>query len=169
MLAPSRQATEFRLDRAIFVDSAQQGEPESIEVMEPTGPEDYIHDEQESFRVNNRDTMAGGKLALALAATAMVMTPAIGLAAAGKAASTRHLLEFRQDFDLHPGLGRSPFDGDVRRPPDFDRRFQVHARGPAGPSVATSSRGPRPRCDDPARPVEVAVASPPTGLAPAQI
>ena len=34
--------------------------------------------------MSNREFMTGGKLALALAASAIVMTPTIGLAAAGK-------------------------------------------------------------------------------------
>src|SRR5262245_48724209 len=85
MLQPSRQATEFKRRAGNLVDSGQQAGGESIRVMEPTGSKAYIHNRTGVFcRVSNREIMTGGKLALALAAAAMVLTPAISLAAPGK-------------------------------------------------------------------------------------
>ena len=53
----------------------------------------------------NRVTTAGGKAALMLAAAAMVMTPAIGLAAAGKQRSPAISLSFDKISTFTPAAG----------------------------------------------------------------
>ena len=116
----------------------------------------------------NREIMTGGKLALALAATAMVMTPAIGLAAAGKQRPPAISLSFDKISAF------TPASADPRLAAMFARRSAstadfkftpAAANGrPSQLRVAVRARG----AATPARPVEVAVASPVTGLAPAQ-
>ena len=109
----------------------------------------YPNSNRSLFRVFNRVAMTSGQgWRSRWPRAALVMTPAIGLAAAGKAAPARHLLEFRQDFRPSRRLGRSAAGGDVRRSRLVDRRFQIHAGGRQGPSVAGASRGPRPRRAD---------------------
>ena len=118
--------------------------------------------------MSNRETMTGGKLALALAAAAMVMTPAIGLAAAGQQRPPAISLSFDNISTFTPAsadprlaamfANRGPQISDFKFTPAAAKgrpsqlRLAIRARG-----VAT-----------PARPVEVAVASPLNGLAPAQ-
>ena len=55
--------------------------------------------------MSNRETMTGGKLALALAATAMAMTPTIGLAAAGKQRPPAISLSFDNISNFTPASG----------------------------------------------------------------
>ena len=116
----------------------------------------------------NRVAMSSGKLALALAAAAMVMTPAIGLAAAAKQRPPAISLS----FDNIPTF--TPASADPRLAAMFAGRetsiadFKFTPAAPQGrPSqlrVAVRARG----ALTPARPVEVAVASPLTGLTPSQ-
>lgn len=116
----------------------------------------------------NREIMTGGKLALALAAAAMVMTPAIGLAAAGKQRPPAISLSFDKISTF------TPASADPRLAAMFARRgasisdfkfTPAAAKGrPSQLRVAIRARG----AASPARPVELAVASPVTGLAPAQ-
>jgi hypothetical protein len=136
--------------------------------MEPTGSRVYIDDEQERFRVINRDTMTGSKLALALAAAAMVMTPAIGLAAAEKSRPPAISLSFDKISSFTPASAdprlAAMFAGRGASIADFKFTPAAAKGRPSQLRVAVRARGPA----TPARPVEVAVASPATGLAPAQ-
>ena len=118
--------------------------------------------------MSNRETMTGGKVALALAAAAMVMTPAIGLAAAGKQRPPSISLSFDNISNF------TPASADPRLAALFANRgasiadfkfTPAAAKGrPSQLRVAVRASG----APTPARPVEVAVASPATGLAPAQ-
>jgi hypothetical protein len=118
--------------------------------------------------VSNRENMIGGRLALALAAAAMVMTPTIGIAAAGKQRPPAISLSFDNISNFTPAsadprlaalfANRGPSIADFKFTP-------AAAKGrPSQLRVAVRARG----AASPARPVEVAVASPLTGLAPAQ-
>ena len=112
--------------------------------------------------------MTGEKLALALAAAAMVMTPTIGLAAAGKQRPPAISLSFDNISNFTPA-GADPRLAALfanRGPSIADFKFTPSAaKGrPSQLRVALRARG----APSPARPVEVAVASPVTGLAPAQ-
>jgi hypothetical protein len=118
--------------------------------------------------VSNRESMTGGKLALALAASAMVMTPTIGLAAAGKQRPPAISLSFDNISNFTPAsadprlaalfANRGPSIADFKFTP-------AAAKGrPSQLRVALRARG----APSPSRPVEVAVASSVTGLAPAQ-
>jgi hypothetical protein len=118
--------------------------------------------------VSNRENMIGGRLALALAAAAMVMTPTIGIAAAGKQRPPAISLSFDNISNFTPAsadprlaalfANRGPSIADFKFTP-------AAAKGrPSQLRVAVRARG----TASPARPVEVAVASPLTGLAPAQ-
>ncbi len=111
---------------------------------------DYIHPQQESFRrVQQGDHDVGGRLALALAAAAMVMTPAIGLAAAGKQRPPAISLSFDKISSFTPASARSPAGGDFRRPRQSRSPISNSLRRRRqGPSFAASSRGPRPRRAD---------------------
>jgi hypothetical protein len=112
--------------------------------------------------------MTGGKLALALAASAMVMTPAIGLAAAGKQRPPAISLSFDNISNFTPASAdpRLAAVFGNRGPSIADFKFTpAAAKGrPSQLRVALRARG----APSPARSVEVAVASPMTGLAPAQ-
>jgi len=118
--------------------------------------------------VSNRETMTGEKLALALAASALVMTPTIGLAAAAKQRPPAISLSFDNISSFTPAsadprlaamfANGSPSIADFRFTP-------AAAKGrPSQLRVAVRARG----APSPARPVEVAVASPVTGIAPQQ-
>ena len=118
--------------------------------------------------MSNRESMTGGKLALALAASAMVMTPTIGLAAAGKQRLPAISLSFDNISNFTPAsadprlaalfANRGPSIADFKFTP-------AAAKGrPSQLRVALRARG----APSPSRPVEVAVASSVTGLAPAQ-
>ena len=118
--------------------------------------------------MSNRETMTAGKLALALAAAAMVLTPAIGLAAAGKQRPPAISLSFDNISNFTPAsadprlaalfANRGPSIADFKFTPAAAKgrpsQLRVAVRAGGGPS--------------PARPIEVAVAAPLTGLAPAR-
>jgi hypothetical protein len=118
--------------------------------------------------VNNGETMTGGKLALALAAAAMVMTPAIGLAAAGKQRPPAIALSFDKISTF------TPASADPRLAAMFASRNNsianfkftpAAAKGrPSQLRVAVRASG----TTTPARPFGVAVAPAPTRLAPSQ-
>ena len=116
----------------------------------------------------NRVSMTSGKAAAMLAAAALVMTPAMGLAAASKQRPPAISLSFDKISTFTPAgadprlaaifAGRAPSIGDFKFTP-------APAKGrPSQVRVAISTRG----AATPARPVEVAVASPVSNLAPAQ-
>lgn len=118
--------------------------------------------------MSNREPMTGGRLALALAAVAMAMTPTIGLAAAAKQRPPAIALSFDNISSFTPAsadprlaalfANRGPSISDFKFTP-------AAAKGrPSQLRVALRARG----APSPARPVEVAVAAPLTGLAPAQ-
>jgi hypothetical protein len=113
--------------------------------------------------------MTGGKLALALATAAMVMTPTIGLAAAGKQRPPAISLSFDNISSFTPASADPRLAAQFANgsPSIADFRFTPAAAAKGRPSqlrVAVRARG----APSPARPVEVAVAAPATGLAPAQ-
>lgn len=118
--------------------------------------------------MSNREPMTGGRLALALAGCAMAMTPTIGLAAAAKQRPPAISLSFDNISSFTPAsadprlaalfANRGPSIADFKFTP-------AAAKGrPSQLRVAVRARG----APSPARPVEVAVAAPLTGLAPAQ-
>ena len=117
----------------------------------------------------NRVSMASGKAAAVLAAGALVMAPAIGMAAAGKQRPPAIALS----FDKIPSF--TPAGADPRLAAIFagrsisiaDYKFTPAAAAKGRPSqvrVALRARG----VATPARPIEVAVASPVNNLTPAQ-
>jgi hypothetical protein len=119
--------------------------------------------------VFNRVSMTSGKAAAVLAAAALVMTPAIGLAAAGKQRPPAISLSFDNISNFTPA-GADPrlaaiFSGRSVSIADYEFTPAAAAKGrPSQVRVALRARsGPTP-----ARPVEVAVASPVTNLTPAQ-
>lgn len=118
--------------------------------------------------MSNREIMNGGKLALALAAAAMVMTPTIGLAAAGKQRPPAISLSFDNIQSFTPASADPRLAALFARgsPSIADFKFTpAAAKGrPSQLRVAVRVSG----APSPARPIEVAVASPLTGLAPAQ-
>ena len=118
--------------------------------------------------MSNREFMTGGKLALALAASAIVMTPTIGLAAAGKQRPPAISSSFDKISNFTPAsadprlaalfANRGPSIADFKFTP-------AAAKGrPSQLRVALRARG----APSPSRPVDVAVASAVSGLAPAQ-
>jgi hypothetical protein len=118
--------------------------------------------------VINRVTTAGGKAALMLAASALVMTPAIGLAAADKARAPAISLSFDQISTFTPASAdprlAAMFAGRAGSIADFKFTPAAAKSRPSQLRVAIRARG----VPTPARPVEVAVASPISNLAPAQ-
>jgi hypothetical protein len=120
------------------------------------------------FSVINRDIMTGGKVALALAAAAMVMTPAIGLAAAGKQRPPAISLSFDKISTFTPASAdprlAAMFAGHGTSIADFKFTPAAAKGRPSQLRVAIRSTGET----TPAGPVEVAVASPVSALAPAQ-
>src|SRR5262245_57360028 len=112
--------------------------------------------------------MTGGKLALALAAAAMVMTPTIGLGAAGKQPPPAISLSFDNISSFTPASAdprlAALFANGGRSFADFKFTPAAAKGRPSQLRVAVRAQG----APSPARPVEVAVASPLTGLAPAQ-
>ena len=116
----------------------------------------------------NRVAMTSGRAAVVLAASALVMTPAIGLAAAAKQRPPAISLSFDNISSFTPAgadprlaaifANRGGSIGDFKFTP-------AAAKGrPSQVRVAIRARGPA----TPARPVDVAVASPVSSLAPAQ-
>jgi hypothetical protein len=120
------------------------------------------------FQVINRDTMTGGKVALALAAAAMVMTPAIGLAAASKQRPPAISLSFDKISTFTPASAdprlAAIFAGRGTSIADFKFTPAAAKGRPSQLRVAVRASG----ATTPAGPVEVAVASPVSALAPAQ-
>lgn len=118
--------------------------------------------------MSNRESLTGGKLALALAASAMVMTPTIGLAAAGKQRPPAISLSFDNISSFTPASGDPRLAAIFANGGPSVANFKftpAAAKGrPSQLRVAVRARG----AASPSRPVEVAVASPLTGLAPAQ-
>ena len=118
--------------------------------------------------MSNGENMTGGKLALALATAAMVMSPAIGLAAAGKQRPPAISLSFDNISSFTPASADPRLAAQFANggPSIADFRFTpAAAKGrPSQLRVAVRARG----APSPARPVEVAVATPATGIAPAQ-
>ncbi len=116
----------------------------------------------------NRETMAGGKVALALAAAAMVMTPAIGLAAAGKQRPPAISLSFDKISTFTPASAdprlAAMFAGRSTSIADFKFTPAAAQGRPSQLRLAIRTRG----VPNPAGPVEVAVASSASNLAPAQ-
>ena len=116
----------------------------------------------------NRVNLTAGRLTLALAASAMVMTPAIGLAAAAKQRPPAISLSFDRISSFTPASAdprlAAMFSG--RGPSIADFKFTPAAANgrPSQLRVAVRARGGA----TPARPVEVAVASPTSALAPTQ-
>lgn len=116
----------------------------------------------------NRAFTIGGKAALVLAATALVMSPAIGLAAGAKNRPPAISLSFDRISTFTPASAdprlAAIFAG--RELSTTDLRFTPAATAgrPSQLRLAIRSHG----APTPARPVEVAVASPLTSLAPAQ-
>jgi hypothetical protein len=119
--------------------------------------------------VFNRVSMTSGKATAVLAALALVMTPAIGLAAAAKQRPSAISLSFDKISTFTPA-GADPRLAAIfaRRSASSltDFRFTPAAANgrPSQVRVALRARG----APTPARPVEVAVASPVTNLTPAQ-
>ena len=118
--------------------------------------------------MSNREPMTGGRLALALAGCAMVMTPTIGLAAAGKQRPPSISLSFDNISSFTPASADPRLAAlFANRGPSIANFKFTPAAAKGRPSqlrVAVRARG----APSPARPVEVAVAAPLTGLAPAQ-
>ena len=116
----------------------------------------------------NRATTTGGKAALMLAASALVMTPAIGLAAAEKDAPPAISLSFDKISTFTPASAdprlAAMFAGRAGSIADFKFTPAAAKGRPSQLRVAIRARG----APTPARPVEVAVASPISNLAPAQ-
>lgn len=116
----------------------------------------------------SRADMVGGKVALSLAAAALVMTPAIGLAAASKARPPAISLSFNKISTFTPASAdprlAAMFGG--RDLSSLDLKFTPAApKGrPSQLRLAVTARG----APTPARPVEVASASPVNSLTPAQ-
>ncbi|HXG81416.1 MAG TPA: hypothetical protein VNJ05_06420, partial [Sphingomicrobium sp.] len=118
----------------------------------------------------NRVTMASGRAAALLASAALVMTPAIGLAAADKKRPPAISLSFDKIPTFTPASAdprlAAMFAGRGASIADYKFTPAAAAKGrPGQVRVAVRSRGGAPT---PARPVEVAVASPISNLAPAQ-
>lgn len=117
----------------------------------------------------NRVSMTSGKAAAVLAAAALVMTPAIGLAAGAKQRPPAISLSFDKIPSFTPA-GADPrlaaiFAGRNVTIADYKFTPAAAAKGrPGQVRVALRTRG----APTPARPVEVAVASPVSNLTPAQ-
>jgi len=137
--------------------------------MEESDGKAYIRLSQESvFVVFNRVAMTSGKAAVLLAALALIMTPAIGLAAAAKQRPPAISLSFDKISGFTPA-GADPrlaaiFGGRNASAGDFKFTPAAAKGRPSQVRVAVRARGPA----TPSRPVEVAVASPVSSLAPAQ-
>ena len=116
----------------------------------------------------NRVAMTSGRAAVVLAASALVMTPAIGLAAAAKQRPPAISLSFDKISGFTPA-GADPrlaaiFGGRNSSVGDFKFTPAAAKGRPSQVRVAVRSTG----VATPARPVDVAVASPISSLAPAQ-
>jgi hypothetical protein len=120
------------------------------------------------FYVLNRVATVGGKTALMLAASALVMAPAIGLAAAEKARPPAISLSFDKISTFTPASAdprlSAIFAGRTGSIADFKFTPAAAKGRPSQLRIAIRARG----VPTPARPVEVAVASAVNNLAPAQ-
>lgn len=118
--------------------------------------------------MTNRATTTGGKAALMFAASALVMTPALGLAAAEKGRPPAISLSFDKISTFTPASAdprlAAMFAGRGGSIADFKFTPAAAKDRPSQLRVAIRARG----APTPARPVEVAVASPISNLAPAQ-
>jgi hypothetical protein len=118
--------------------------------------------------VFNREFMTGGKLALALAAAAMVMTPAIGLAAAAKQRPPAISLSFDNISTFTPASAdprlAALFAGRETSIADFKFTPAAPKGRPSQLRLAVRARG----VPTPASPADLAMASPLTGLTPSQ-
>lgn len=117
----------------------------------------------------NRVAMTSGKAAALLAAAALIMTPAIGLAAAEKRRAPPISLSFDKISGFTPA-GADPrlaaiFAGKAPSLTDFKFTPAAAKSRPSQVRVALRSRGAAP---GPSRPVEVAVATPVSSLAPSR-
>lgn len=116
----------------------------------------------------NGAAMTSGKAAAWLAAAALAMTPAIGLAAAGKRRPPPVALSFDKISTVTPASAdprlAAIFAGRGASIADFKFTPAAAKGRPSQVRVAIRARG----APTPARPVEVAVASPVTSLAPTQ-
>ena len=116
----------------------------------------------------NRVTTAGGKTALMLAASGLLMTPAIGLAAADKARPPAISLSFDRISTFTPASAdprlAAIFAGRQSSIADFKFTPAAAKGRPSQLRVAIRARG----APTPARPADVAVASAVNNLAPAQ-
>jgi hypothetical protein len=116
----------------------------------------------------NRAFMTGGKAALLLAATALVMTPAIGLAAGAKGRAPAISLSFDKISTFTPAQAdprlAAMFAGRVGSIADFKFTPAAAKSRPSQLRLAIRGSG----APTPARPVEVAVASAAPNLSPAQ-
>ena len=117
----------------------------------------------------NRVAMTSGKAAAWLAAAALVMTPAIGLAAATKQRPPAISLSFDKISTITPASAdprlTAMFAGRGASIADFKFTPAAAAKGrPSQVRVAVRASG----APNPPRPVELAVAPPATSLAPAQ-
>ena len=117
----------------------------------------------------NRVALTSGRAALVLAASALVMTPAIGLAAAAKQRPPVISLSFDKISGFTPASADprlAAIFGGRNASASGDFKFTpAAAKGrPSQVRVAVRARGPV----TPVRPVDVAVASPISSLAPAQ-
>lgn len=118
--------------------------------------------------MSNRVAMTSGKATVVLAAAALVMTPAIGLAAAAKQRPPAISLSFDKISSFTPA-GADPrlaamFAGRGGSIADFKFTPAAAKGRPSQVRVAIRARG----APTPSRPVEVAVASPASNLTPAQ-
>lgn len=117
----------------------------------------------------NRVAMASGKAAALLAAAALVMTPALGIAAGSK----QRVPPVAVSFEKSPGFtpaGADPrlaaiFAGKSSSLTDFKFTPAAAKSRPSQVRVAVRARG---ASSGPTRAIEVAVASPATNIAPAQ-
>jgi hypothetical protein len=120
------------------------------------------------FGVFNRVSKTSGRAAAALAALALVLTPAIGLAAGAKQRPPAISLSFDKISTFTPASAdprlSAIFAGKGTSLSDFKFTPAAAKGRPSQVRVAVRSRG----APTPARPVEVAVASPISNLAPAQ-
>ena len=116
----------------------------------------------------NRVAMTSGRAAVVLAASALVLTPAIGLAAAAKQRPPAISLSFDKISGFTP-TGADPrlaaiFGGRNSSAGDFKFTPAAAKGRPSQVRVAVRASG----VATPARPVDVAVASPVSSLSPAQ-
>ena len=152
------------------MDSLPHSSLESIPVMEESTSKVYIQfSSGVIFVLFNGVAMAWGRAATVLAAAALVLAPAIGLAAAAKQRPPAISLSFNKIHGFTPAEAdprlAAIFAGRGASIADYSFTPAAAAKGrPGQVRVAIRARG----APTPARPVEVAVASPISNLSPAQ-